>query len=377
MAIPPIVLLLGAGLVAAAAAAPSSRIKKPVVLKSKVKRGGAFRAGFQMQNPLVELFGVPTDEEYPAPYRFEDAWELAHIVINAGKETAPKFEPAYKELRGRLGDIHRAEIPNWRKTYALIYTVVIPAFASPILWHWYRPVSRVKQDRFNALITWAALFAAMPQTATAPRNIEPGKAYSSLLPGMGAYLDPNTKLRRGDLDEREMRRCLYDIFGYMRHWGWNHKQYGWGESLEDLMVHAGQRMADLNAVYPLTDPPKFVIEGNLKAVDEIVWLANARVQGAINVDFDEAAAIASIVVNVVAAIVSAVVPMVGGAIGAAIQTAANALTALATMVADGEVSAAQMQAMAGAGVALVLDQAGIRLDLDEEINQLHRQAMGG
>lgn len=329
------------------------------------------------EDPLVVLFGVPTEGEYPAPYRYRDAWELANIVLAAGSQTAPKFKPYYKTLRARLQQIDRAALPNWRKTYAVIMTVVLPSYASPLWWHWYRPTSRVKEDRFNAIITWAALFLTMPQTATAARDIQPDRGMSSLLPSFGAYLDPNAALRRGDLDPRDMRRCIYDVYSYSRNWPFHHRgEFGWGESLQETMLHAGQRMADLNAVYPLSDPTKFVIQGNLKAVDELVWLANARVQGSIAVDFDETKAIVALVLNVVKVLASAVDVFVGGAIGNAIRQATDAIGAIATMAADGSINPAQLQAMAGAGVAMVLDQAGIRLGYDEQIRALHGAVQG-
>ena len=319
----------------------------------------------------MQLFGSGTAEDYPAPYRFQDARELAAILLRAASETAPAFQPSFVLYVETQRAIDRANIPLWRKTYATILTVIIPCYASNVLWHWYRPTSRVKQDRFNAIIAWAALFFSMPVTATAASGVNAGGDGSSLLPGMNAYLDPSTKLRRGDLNPQEMRRALYDIFNWMVRWPAAH---GVGsESLQKNMAHAAQRLADLESIYPVkTDPVLHVIEGNLKTVDEIVWLANARVQASISVDFDEDAAITALVMNVVAAVVSAVAPFAGAAIGAAITKAANAAAALAQMIVSGDVTAAQVQAMAGAGAALMLEQAGIRLGLEKEMAAIQK-----
>lgn len=325
---------------------------------------------------VVRLFGMPTADDYPAPYRYQDARAIADIVLSAASETSPKLAPYFAHLVTMLRRIEAAHLPKWRKTYAAIMVVVIPALASNVLWHWYRKDgrSRLKEDRFNAIASWAALFSTLPATATSAATVAPYIAGSSLLRNVSAYLDPSTRLRRGSLDAVEMRRCLYDVSSYMTNWAAMNPQFGGGEGVEDEAALARSRMAGLNEAYPQSDPDVFVVEGNIRAADEIVWYANARVQGSISIDWDEGAAIAMLVGRTVAAIVSAVAPAAGGAIAAGLQVASTAINALAQLAVGGTITAAQFQALAGAGVAFMLDQAGIRLGLDDEMAQVEAMA---
>lgn len=374
---PLLLLLLAAGGLALATRKPT-RKRRPFKFSST---GRTFKRGIMKILPSVELanatklFGIPTLDEYPAPYRYKDVFQMTHEVLTAASETAPKFIPHYTTLVTRLHEIDASPLPNWRRSYALIMTVILPSFASPLWFHWYRPTSRTKEDRFNAIIAWAALFLSTPRTATASNAIDVNRANSSMLPSFGFYLNEFTTLRRGDLSEREIRRVLYDVFSYQRNWPATHADYN--KPLREMSEHAASRMQDLENFYPINDPNLVhIIEGNMKAVDEIVWLANARVQASIHVEFDEDAAIARLVIEVVKVVIAVVDIFLGGRIGAAITEAANALTKLATMVVDGQINATQVQAMAGAGITMMLDEAGIRLDLGDEIAAINKAAGG-
>lgn len=376
---PPVLLLLLASVgIAAVAGGKRKRSKLDMAQsegpeKLRPRRVKLKGVRYLPQNELLQMFGENTEQEYPAPYRYQDARLIGQVLLDAASMTSPKLAPYFAELVRRWRAIDSAALPNWRKTYAIVYTVFVPAFASNMLWHWYRKPSRskLKEDRFNALAAWMAMFLATPVTSTASPGIEVYGGNTSLLPGWGAYLDPATQLRRGNLTQPEIRRVLYDVFGYMRVWHHTHPGYGGGEGIDELAASAAARMGELNNIYPQSDPTQFVIEGNMKAADEIIWLANAHAQGSISVDFDEGSAIAALVVRTIATVVSAVVPFVGPAIGAALQTATNALGAMARIVASGEMSYAQFQAAAGAGVTLMLNQTGIRIEgLDDAIAQL-------
>jgi len=326
-----------------------------------------------MMSRLVQVFGTSTINEYPAPYRYADAWKVTDIAMRAAVDTSPIQRPYYQMLRRRFEAINTANMANWRKTYALLMTVIQPAFAADLFWHWYRPTSNTKKERFDAIASYVGLFLVTPETATAARTIDPHDPMSSLLPGWPPYVDASTPLRRGDLSVREMRRCVYDLYEYQRTWPTYHPEYGGGSGTNKLIAHAGERMQHLKDVYPLSDPDAWVIQGNLKAVDELVWLDNARVQGQITVDLDEGEAYAALALRTVATVVAAVAPLVGPQIAAALQTATDALSTLASLVANGDVSSAEIQAMAGAGVATILENAGIRLGLSEELAAIRRQ----
>ena len=378
------VVVVGAEQKRAASAAPkggallSARPTPPLKFKNVAEARAALLPTFSgpdpfrrfASSPFVSAFGVATAEEYPAPYRLQDARAIAQIVLNAASETSPILAPEFAMLVGRIRAIDAAHLPPWRKTYALIMTVIVPAFASNMLWHWYRPKSNTKADRFNSIAAWAGLFFTLPKTATAATTIEPAAGLSSLLRGMPDYLDPSTRLRRGNLSAAEMRRCVYELFYWVSVWPWVNPQYGGGSATDDLVRNAGARMAEIEDTWPTSDPLRYVIEGNLKSVDELVWLFNARVQGSISVDFDEGNAIAALVIKVIAAVVSAVAPMVGPAVGAALTQASNALSTLAALVADGEISGSEFQALSGAGAAFMLDQAGIHLGLQDEMSKV-------
>lgn len=347
---PFLLLLLVSGVALAASRRTSTRKPKPRIKTIRLP-----------PDRLVATFGAGAGDEYPAPYRWRDVQAIVDVLLAAASETSPNKRPYYDGMRERQQLIAAANLPNWRKSYGYMLSIVFPTLAAALLWHWWRPTSNTKADRFNAIAQWAGLFLAMPNTATASASIQVDVANSSLISHASAFLDGNTPLRRG-LSPQQQRRCLYDLFSWMRRWPHIHPEFGGGESIDQLVTHAGVRMHDLNAVFPITDPPALVIEGNLKAVDEIVWLANARVQGSIRVDFEEGAAIAALVVQVISAIVSAVVPIVGAELGAALRTGSDALSKLAYMVADGEISADEYQALAGVGITIALDQAGIRLE---------------
>ncbi len=369
----PLFALLGAGVaLAAATKKPRARLGPGLFgKKKKLLSIAALRPSAAGGGALVNTFGIGTAEEYPAPYRFQDAQAMAVIVLPAASETSPKLKPFFTILAWRMQAIDNANLPPWRKTYATILTVIIPAYASNLLWHWYRPVSTIRQDHFNAIVAWAALFFSMPVTATAKSGVNAAVHNSSFLPDMAAYLDPATQLQRGGLSPPQMRRALIDVYDWMRLWPSVHREeYGWGSTLEKFVSNAALRLNDINNAYPVTGTDLVIIQGNLKLVDEIVWVANARVQGSISVDFDEGDAIVSLVLNIVAVVVSAVAPLAGPAIAAAISGAANAAGALARMIVSGDVDSAQIQAMAGAGVSLMLDQAGIRLGLEKELTEI-------
>ncbi len=342
-------------------------ITKPLLppKRQRPRLGGMF-AG----SPLG-TFGLNTADEYPAPYRYADALEIARITLNAAAETSPINKPLLYLLQARYRAIKASHVPNWRKTYALIMTIIFPAFAQNLLWHWYRDAggfSSVKQERFNAIISWASLFLTMPATATAAATIRVDKGFSSLLPSFSPYLRSSTRLKRGNLNTKQMRRCLYDIYGWM---AVARIKHGRGStSITKTVIHAQTRMANLAKIYPLTDSEAFLIQGNLKAIDEITWFANAIVQGSISVNFDEGQAYVALAVKIVAAVASAAGMFVGPQVGAAISAAADAIGTLATLVASGQVSSTQLQAMAGAGVSMMMSQAGIRLGLESQIADL-------
>jgi hypothetical protein len=322
---------------------------------------------------LVRTFGEPTPDEYPAPYRWEDAKQIAEILLKAGDEAAPVSRVHYDHIRERFKAIERSALPNWRKTYAVIMVVVVPMYSANLLWWWYRPRLTIKELRFNAIISWAALFFTLPNTASAAAGITAGIAGSSLVPNMATMLDPNRMIHRGDLDLRQMRQALYDVYRYMNSWN----RMSLGEKWEGMLgLQATERLAELNmkeiaAAYPLSDPDQFVFEGNFRVVDQIVWLANTKVQAAINVNFDEGAAWGTLVLRVVATAIAAIAPQLSPAMAAAVRTAEDAITAIASIImSGGHLSQAQMQALGGAGAAYLLDQAAIRLGLDDELSDI-------
>ncbi len=318
---------------------------------------------------LLRTFGEPTKDDYPAPYRFRDAKRLVDILIAATSETSPLNRGVRDEIVSRVAQINGSSLPNWRKTYALILTVIVPFYASNLLWHWYRPRSPVKDDRYNAIITWATIFFTLPVTATVSAAIEPNTRHSSLLNGMADYLNPATPLKN-DLTPTEMRRALYDLYWHLAEWPMHNLGDRYGDMLKELHAHAVVRHADIHAGYPMSDPANFVTEGNFRMVDEILWFANARVSQSIAVDFDEGEAWANLVVQVVAVLVSAVAPLVSPALGAAIAAAGTAIQAVARALGRGDIDPAQIQTLGGAGATYMLNQAAIRLGLDDEMGQV-------
>ncbi len=382
-------MLLAAGGLALVASQPKRKRRRGFKFypSAKDKRIGSavparsFKFSSKPQTPEVAaataLFGKATADEYPAPYRYKDVWQMTQEVLAAAKKTSPKKLPLYGTLLMRSAEIDASRaVPNWRRAYALIMTVIIPSFAAGLWWHWFRKGgrSKIKQDRFNAIIAYAGLFLSMPHTATANNSIDINKAKSSLLRGFGFYLNPHQKMRRGDLSPAEIRRLLYDTFSYMNTWTIESKRGCIGLCMDQVVAGQAQ-MSDVEQYYPIADTNEaHLMEGNLRAVDLIVWLANAEVQGQINVDFDEDAAIAQLVINVIKVVVAVVDIFVGGALGDAIALAASALTQFATLASSGQISTTQVQAMAGAGVVMMLDQAGIRMDLDDEIAAINAAA---
>ncbi len=293
------------------------------------------RQGLTVTNKLERIFGEPSGGDFPAPYRYADAKKIASIVIQAASETAPAFRQHYDTIRSRMDAIDRSNRQPFEKTHQVIQQVVLPAYASNLFWHWYRPRSRVKQDRFTAIISWAVLFYTTPVTA----NTE----------------DPKT-----------IRGMLLDVHRYLREWRRKNTS-NTGNQLESL---SAQRLDDLVRIYPSTDRPEYVQEGNLKIVDELVWLATARVEESIQVNFDEGAAWAGLVIQVVGAIVSAVAGFASPAVTAAVQSAATVIQGVARMMVDPQVSQTQVQALMGAGVTYMLDQAAIRLGLEDEMAEI-------
>lgn len=323
-------------------------------------------ATYRGNQALVDLFGLSLAGDYPAPYRSQDAITIARKLIGFASETAPAFKHHFRTVRDRLEAIEGANLPGWRKTFAIINTVVLPIYASNVLWHWYRPVDATKSNQFNAMVTWAAMFYALPVTSTSVVGLDLGATGEAFPQSMGEYLSRSTVLQTG-LNPAQMRRTLYDVFWYLADWPRTQLGDDYGPSLQELRAAASGSLQSLADAYPMTDSEVWLIEGNLKVVDEIVWLANARVQQSIGVDFDEGAAWSNLVIQVVGAVMSAVAPIAGPAVGQAISTAGNAIQAIAAAAASGSLTGAQVQALGGLGVAFMLDEAAIRLGLSGEM----------
>ena len=78
---------------------PAQRITGPARFRplpgGRIIGPGRFRP---LGSNLLGTFGRGTSAEYPAPYRFADARELAAILLRAASETSPKLSPFFKHL---------------------------------------------------------------------------------------------------------------------------------------------------------------------------------------------------------------------------------------------------------------------------------------
>lgn len=387
MPFPIILLALGGLAVAALAAKPkkpklaSFKFKKPTFkLKSteKIKLNG--------YNKLLQTFGMATATEYPAPYRLQDAKIIAEELIVAISTGTPHGKPfqwrhnLINKIKHNFNEIDNASLPNWQKVYAIIMTVMVPAFASGLLFYWYEPRTRVREDKFTAMIMWAAMFLASPETSTAFHTISDSFTGGNLTslgksfpPSAEAYRKADLNLRRGDLSPAEMRVALYDLFHHIQFWRMNNLG-GWdnlSQQQRDLINSGNTRINDIKQTYPLTAESilntERVVQGNFKTVDEIVWMSTAVVQSDARFSFDEAAAWLNLVVQIVGVVISAVAPLVSPAIGSIMQTAANAVQGISRAIASGKMSSTQIQGVIGSGITYMLEDAAIYLGLDDEL----------
>lgn len=360
---PPLLLLALVGGVFVAAASQKRRRPQAGPVWTGPPERVAIPQGEQAGALVLRAFAEGGAGEYPAPYRYADAHRIAGLVLDAANETAPAWRHVFGELVRRRAAIDHAPIPPWRRTYALIMTVVLPAMGAKLFWHWLRPRSESRDAQLAAVAAWAALFFVLPVGA-ASGTIDPSAPFSSLLPSFEAYLDPSAQVRT-ELSPAEQRRALTDVFHFVASdpsWGGDHDP----RKTPELVAEALARLHAIELSYP-TDDAARTAEGNVALVQALVWLVASANLESVQINFDEGAAIAALVIQVVAAVVSAIVPFVAPAVGVAVTVAGAAIAAVARAAANGEISPAQIQALGGAGAALLLDQAAISLGLENEL----------
>lgn len=176
-----------------------------------------------------------------------------------------------------------------------------------------------------------------------------------------------------NLSAVEMRQALYDIFHYMNEW--NREEFPTEEWWRGFWRQAIDAVNSLHGAYKLTDATEYVIAGNLKMVDELTTWANGQI--APKLTWGEAATgakWAGFILKIVGALVAVVAPLLAPAIAATVMLAVNVIQAVANAMSTGGMSAAQAQALGGAGVAFMLDQAAIRLDLKAEMDEIQSLA---
>lgn len=390
MAFPPILLLLLAGGAAAVMATTGKKKGKLYEHKPLFSPGAQATAPpLATPSPLTP-FGEGAPGEFPAPYRLQDAIKIANIVLAAGAETAPAFRPHYDTIVQRVRDLKKVNIPPAYKTFALIRGVVIPAIAANLFWHWYRPRTDVRKKKYAAICAWAFMFNALPETACADKvirdpNVLHGGGGHYTLDSWGEYLQAGNIVC--DLTPLEIRGVLHDLAIYMKNWPENYGPGG-GDWVEEFETRSEQHLDDIYAQFPLYDttappitgpyggegypasPDDVIIEGNFAYVDFMMWWAAARVEMQIKVDFDEAAAWAALIVNVIGVIAGAAGAFVSPAVAAIITAATSTIQGLAIAYADGEITTQEMQGVGGAAVALALKIAGIDLGLGDYLAQL-------
>jgi len=374
---PPLLLLLLAGGAVAVAAAGTKKKQPPgePYKLAPTRRGAVYTGpvpGVAVPYPPEKLFGERTATDFPAPYRHMDARKIADVVLNAASMTAPIWKPHYETIRDRSKAIEASNLPNAYKVYALINTVVIPAYATSLMWHWYRKGGKSphRKKMFNAIGAWAFMFNAMPVTAMAHARIKDPDALlgagSFTLDEWADYFNP-FKLT-GDLNPRQIRGLLNDVMWYMilR----PRQDEPEDEYVQELERLAEGRMDSWYQAYPWEAGEERIIEGNFALVEEMLWLANVHVEDEIKVDFDEEAAWVALFVNVLAAAASAVGGFVSPAVAAAITAAVSLISGIASAFVEGKVTRQQVQALTGSSVAFALESAGIDLGLGGELEQL-------
>lgn len=218
------------------------------------------------------------------------------------------------------------------------------------------------------------MFYALPVTATVKAQALAPNAWH----GMGAYLPdlddylvgPSQKLALG-ADPLITRALLRDVFSYLALWPrTNDSDRSWWVPFEDA---AESNVQAWRQRYPdgSTDVAA-TVEGNFKLVELILWWLNMRVEMEIKVDFDEGMAWLALVVNVVAAVAAGIAPLLSPAVAALLTAAASTFQGLAIAFQRGEITAYELQAMLGAGVALALQEAGIDLGLGDSLAQIQQ-----
>jgi hypothetical protein len=378
MPIPIIWLLLAGGAVAALASKPRARGERPEVGESLMPSLAPSRQLGSVQQLEIARslgpFGNAEPGEYPAPYRYRDARKIADLVLAAANETTgPKLRPDYEVIRDRSVSIDASQMPNAYKTYALVFTVVIPAIAANLFFNWYRPRSAQRKKVYAAIAAWAFMFSALPSTATADAVIRSGQflgAGSYMLDGWADYMNPIGKLVT-ELSPLETRGLLNDLAWYLVQWPGNRYPSDDPEQWTNVYEVASEgRLNEWYAAYPYDGGNELILEGNFELVGFMLWWAMARVEMEIKLDFDEGAAWAALIVKVVAALASAAAAFVSPAIAVIIAAASNTIQGLAIAFTKGELSAKEFQALGGAAVALALKVAGVDLGLNSELEQV-------
>ena len=176
------------------------------------------------------------------------------------------------------------------------------------------------------------------------------------------------------LTQVEMRRCLYDVYAYLN--AYNREEFPQSDWWRNFESTAKNRITEFANTYLLTDKPEYVIEGNLKMIDEIAWWVNAQIMPKVTWEGGEAGAMwAGIAIKIVASLVAVVAPLLGPAITGIALTAAAVLQVIASAIAKGDLTLDQIQTLGGTSVAFALNQATIRLDgMKEELDKINQIA---
>jgi len=333
-----------------------------VAAKAKRSKRGKVSARALAPHAVLRAFSTTRRDAYPAPYTYSHARELGDWLLSTIQSPAPYIAERVALVRSRRARIDQSAMSDADKTLATIWGVIVPALAEHFPWWWWRdPPSPEKTEQISAIVLWLGFFFVGPQTATVAAGATydaPGYAsIEGIFSGWDAGPMSAGAVRRGGLSPLLQRRALMDLHMVLRSTICLQSGSRW--NCEELAPTAGARLTQILADYPRTGTDERINEGNLRIIEELVWVALMLEAAEITAPDPEAMGW-GMLLNAIAVVLATVLPAVGialGAVSAGVAAVGAAITA-ATGIGTGAAVLA-VQAAIGAGVAAALTKSGV------------------
>jgi hypothetical protein len=344
-----------------------------VAAKAKRSKRGKVSARALAPHAVLRAFSTTRRDAYPAPYTYAHARELGDWLLSTIQHPAPYIAERVALVRSRRARIESAMMSDADKTLATIWGVIVPALSEAFPWWWWRdPPSPEKTEQISAIVLWLGFFFIGPQTATVAAGATydgPGYAtIDGIFSGWDAGPISAGAVWRGGLSPLLQRRALMDLHMVLRSTICHRSGSRW--HCQDLAPTAVARLTQILGDYPRGGTDERINEGNLRIIEELVWVA-LMLEAAEIIAPDPEAMGWGMLINAIGVVLSAVLPAVGiamGAVSAGVAAVGAAITAV-TGISTGALVLA-VQAAIGAAIFEALSQAGVVQWINDESGEL-------